>query len=48
METIPVVLDAKLLRAADLAVKRQKVNLARPQPEQDLKIWEDSAVWPEL
>jgi metal-responsive CopG/Arc/MetJ family transcriptional regulator len=26
METIQVVLDAKLLRAADLAARRQKVN----------------------
>ncbi|MGA3238270.1 MAG: ribbon-helix-helix protein, CopG family [Bryobacteraceae bacterium] len=26
METIQVVLDAKLLKAADLAAKRQKVN----------------------
>jgi metal-responsive CopG/Arc/MetJ family transcriptional regulator len=40
METIQVVLDAKLLRAADLAAKRQKVNrsaLIRHALEQHLK-----------
>ena len=73
--TIQVVLDAKLLRAADLAAKRRKVNrsalirqalevhlkrlreleleeqdrrgyLARPQREDEFRIWEDAAAWP--
>lgn len=76
METIQVVLDAKLLKATDIAAKRQKVNrsalirhalqqhlkrlreleleerdrrgyLAKPQREQDFRIWEDAAAWPE-
>jgi len=40
METIQVVLDAKLLRAADLAAKRQKVNrsaLVRQALQEHLK-----------
>ena len=40
METIQVVLDAKLLKAADVAAKRQKVNrsaLIRQALEQHLK-----------
>jgi metal-responsive CopG/Arc/MetJ family transcriptional regulator len=77
MQTIQVVLDAPLLKAADLAAKRQKVNrsalirealaqhlkrlreleleeqdrrgyLARPQREEEFRIWEDAAAWPEL
>jgi metal-responsive CopG/Arc/MetJ family transcriptional regulator len=77
METIQVVLDAKLLKAADLAAKRQKVNrsalirraltehlrrlremeleeqdrrgyLKQPQREEEFRIWEDIAAWPEL
>jgi metal-responsive CopG/Arc/MetJ family transcriptional regulator len=76
METIQVVLDTKLLRATDLAAKRQKVNrsyfvrsalqqhlkrlreleleeqdrrgyLAQPQREDEFRIWEDAAAWPE-
>ena len=76
METIQVVLDSKLLRAADLAAKRQKVNrsalvrqalqdhlkrlreleleeqdrrgyLAQPQREDEFRIWEEAAAWPE-
>jgi metal-responsive CopG/Arc/MetJ family transcriptional regulator len=76
METIQVVLDAKLLKATDLAAKRQKVNrsalirqalqqhlkrlheleleerdrrgyLARPQREEEFRVWEDAAAWPE-
>jgi metal-responsive CopG/Arc/MetJ family transcriptional regulator len=76
METIQVVLDTKLLKAADLAAKRQKVNrsalirtalqqhlkrlheleleeqdrrgyLAQPQREEEFRIWEDAAAWPE-
>jgi metal-responsive CopG/Arc/MetJ family transcriptional regulator len=76
METIQVVLDTKLLKAADAAAKRQKVNrsalirqaleahlkrlrdlelaeqdrrgyLARPQREEEFRIWEDAAAWPE-
>ncbi|HUE20843.1 MAG TPA: ribbon-helix-helix protein, CopG family [Bryobacteraceae bacterium] len=76
METIQVVLDSKLLKAADHAAKRQKVNrsalvrralqehlkrlreleleaqdrrgyLAQPQREDEFRIWEDAAVWPE-
>ena len=77
METIQVVLDTKLLKAADSAAKRQKVNrsalirqslrehlkrlhdleleeqdrrgyLAQPQREEECRIWEDAAAWPEL
>jgi len=77
METIQVVLDTKLLKATDLAAKRQKVNrsalirqvlqqhlkrlhemeleardrrgyLAQPQREEEYRIWEDAAAWPEL
>jgi len=76
METIQVVLDAKLLKAADLAAKRQKVNrsalvrqalqehlkrlrdleleeqdrrgyMAQPQREDEFRVWEDAAAWPE-
>ena len=77
METIQVVLDAKLLKATDLAARRQKVNrsalirhalqqhlkrlheleleerdrrgyLARPPRQQDFRMWEKVAEWPEL
>ena len=77
MEIIQVVLDTKLLQAADLAAKRHKVNrsalirqaleqhlkrlraleleeqdrrgyLAHPQREEESRIWEDAAAWPEL
>jgi len=76
METIQVVLDTKLLKAADLAAKRQKVKrsvvirhvlrehlkrpreleledqdrrgyLDRPQQEEEFRVWEDAAAWPE-
>jgi len=76
METIQVVLDTKLLKAADLAAKRQKVNrsvlirhalrehlkrlreleleerdrrgyTAQPQREEEFRVWEDAAAWPE-
>jgi metal-responsive CopG/Arc/MetJ family transcriptional regulator len=76
METIQVVLDAKLLKAADLAAKRHEVNrsalirqalqahlkrlreleleeqdrrgyLAHPQQENEFRVWEDAAAWPE-
>lgn len=76
METIQVVLDTKLLKAADRAAKRQKVNrsalirralqehlrhlheldleeqdrrgyLAQPQREDEFRIWEEAASWPE-
>jgi len=76
MQTIQVVLDTKLLKAADVAAKRQKVNrsalirhalqqhlkrlhdleledrdrrgyLANPQHEEEFRIWEDAAAWPE-
>ena len=76
METIQVVLDAELLKAADLAAKRQKLNrsalirqalrqhlkrlreleleerdrrgyLAQPQREEEFRVWEDAAAWPE-
>ena len=75
MPTIQVVMDRKLLKAADLAAKRCKVNrsalirdalerhlkhlhelqledqdrrgyLARPQREEEYRIWEDAASWP--
>ena len=77
MQTIQVVLDEKLLNAADVAAKRRKLNrsalirdalrrylkhlreleleeqdrrgyLARPQQEEEFRVWEDAAVWPEL
>jgi metal-responsive CopG/Arc/MetJ family transcriptional regulator len=77
MQTIQVVLDTKLLKAADLAAKRHKVNrsalirqalvlhlkrlqhleleeqdqreyLAKPQREEEFRIWEDAAAWPEF
>ncbi len=77
MQTIQVVLDTKLLKAADLAAKRHKVNrsalirqalqqhlkrlheleleerdrrgyLAHPQREEEFRMWEDAAAWPEL
>ncbi len=73
--TIQVVLDAKLLKATDLAAKRRRVNrsalirqalerhlkhlheleleerdrrgyLARPQQEDEFRIWEEGASWP--
>jgi metal-responsive CopG/Arc/MetJ family transcriptional regulator len=76
METIQVVLDTKLLKAADLAAKRQKVNrsalvrqalqehlkrlreleleeqdrrgyVAQPQREDEFRVWEGVATWPE-
>ena len=76
METIQVVLDAKLLKAADTAAKREKVNRsalirqaleeylkrlhlrdledrdrrgyhARPQRNEEYRLWEDAAAWPE-
>ena len=77
METIQVVLDTKLLKATDLAARRQKVNrsalirhalqqhlkrlreleledldrrgyLAQPQREEEFRMWEGAAAWPEL
>jgi len=77
MQIIQVVLDTKLLKAPDLAAKRQKVNrsalirhalvihlkrlhdleleeqdrrgyLAKPQREEEFRIWEDAAAWPEV
>jgi metal-responsive CopG/Arc/MetJ family transcriptional regulator len=77
MQTIQVVLDTKLLKAADFAAKRQKLNrsalirqalqqhlkrlheleleaqdtrgyLAQPQCEEEFRIWEDAAAWPEV
>jgi metal-responsive CopG/Arc/MetJ family transcriptional regulator len=76
METIQVVLDSKLLKAADAAAKRHQVNrsalirqalerhlkhlhdleleerdrrgyLTRPQREDESRVWEDIASWPE-
>jgi metal-responsive CopG/Arc/MetJ family transcriptional regulator len=75
METIQVVLDKKLLTAANLAAKRSHLNrsalirealerhlrhlkeleledrdrrgyLAKPQREDEYRIWEDAASWP--
>ena len=77
MPTIQLVLDEKLLKAADSAAKLRKVNrsalirealrrhlkhlheldleerdrrgyLARPQREEEFRVWETTAVWPEL
>ena len=76
VETIQVVLDSKLRKAADLAAKRQKVNRSalirhalrehlkrlrvmeleerdrrgyetQPQREEEFRVWEDIAAWPE-
>jgi metal-responsive CopG/Arc/MetJ family transcriptional regulator len=76
MQTIQVVLDDKLLKAADLAAKRQRLNrsalirqalqrhlkflhereleerdrqgyLAQPQRDEEFRIWEDAASWPQ-
>ena len=76
VETIQVVLDSKLRKAADLAAKRQKVNRsalirhalqehlkrlrvleleerdrrgyeAQPQRDQEFRVWESAAAWPE-
>ncbi len=76
METIQVILDARLLKDADRAAKRQKINrsalirhalqehlkrrreleleeqerrayMAQPQGDEEFRIWEDAAVWPE-
>jgi metal-responsive CopG/Arc/MetJ family transcriptional regulator len=76
METIQVVLDGKLLKAADTAARRQRVNRselirqalqrylkylhareledqerrayqAKPQRQEEVRIWEDIASWPE-
>jgi len=70
-------LDAKLLKAADVAARRRKVNrsalirhaleqhlkrlreleleeqdrrgyLAQPQREEEFRVWEGAAAWPEL
>lgn len=75
METIQIVLDKQLLKAADLAAKRHEMNrsalirqalqrhlkhlheleledrdrrgyLAKPQREEEFRIWEDAASWP--
>jgi metal-responsive CopG/Arc/MetJ family transcriptional regulator len=77
VETIQVVLDSKLLKAADIAAKRRQLNRSalirealqqhlkrlreseledrdrrgyqrHPQREEEFRIWEDSAAWPEL
>ena len=76
METIQVVLDSRLLRSANAAAKRRRVNrselirnalsdylkrlreedlierdrrgyLAQPQREEEYRIWEEVAAWPE-
>jgi len=76
MQTVQVVLDAKLLKATDLAAKRQKLNrsalirlalqehlrrlqvqeleaqerrgyTAQPQRDEEYRVWEDIASWPE-
>ncbi len=76
METIQVVLDKRMLKAADMAARRQKVNRsafirqaierhlkylheleleerdrlgyeAQPQREEEYRIWEDAASWPQ-
>ena len=77
METIQILLDQKLLHAADLAAQKQKVNrsalirdalrnhlkrlheleleaqdrrgyAAKPQREEEFRVWEDTASWPEV
>lgn len=76
MQTIQVVLDERLLKAADVAAKRRKVNrsalirdalrrylkllreleleeqdrrgyLAQPQRDEEFRVWEGAAAWPE-
>ena len=76
MPTVQVVLDSKLLKAADSAARRKKVNRsalirdalrehlmrerhaklveqdrrgyeAKPQREEEYRIWEEIAAWPE-
>ena len=76
MPTIQVVLDARLLKAADAAAKRHRLNrsalirhaleghlehlcqqeleerdrrgyLAQPQREEEFRVWEDAAAWPD-
>lgn len=76
VKTIQVVLDKKLLRATDLAAKRQHLNrsalirqalelhlkhlyerhleeqdrrgyLAQPQQEDEFRVWEEIASWPQ-
>ena len=76
MQTVQIVLDAGLLKQADLAARRQKVNrselfrsalrehlkrchqlqmeeqdrrgyLAKPQQEDEFRVWEDAASWPQ-
>ncbi|HUI54818.1 MAG TPA: ribbon-helix-helix protein, CopG family [Bryobacteraceae bacterium] len=76
MQTIQVVLDSKLLKSADLAAKRRRVNRsalirealrahlkrirdreledqdrrgynAKPQREEEYRVWEEAAAWPD-
>jgi len=76
METIQVVLDSKLRKAADVVAKRHRINrsvlirralrehlkrlheleleekdrrgyAAQPQREDEFRIWEDAASWPD-
>ena len=59
METVHVFLDAKLLirhalqqhikrlRELELEERDWREYLAKPQREQDFRIWEDAAAWPE-
>ena len=75
MQTIQVVLDARLLKATDLAARRNRVNRsalirqpleryleylhepeleererrgynAKPQQEDEFRVWEEAASWP--
>jgi hypothetical protein len=52
METIKVLLDAKLLKAADLRERElqeqeRRAYLAKPQREDEYRVWESIATWPE-
>jgi len=76
VQTIQVVLDSKLLKSADLAAKRRRVNRsalirealrahlkrirdreledqdrrgynAKPQREEEYRVWEEAAAWPD-
>jgi hypothetical protein len=47
METIRVVPDTKRLRELELEEQDRRGYLAQPQREEEFRIWEDAAAWPE-
>ena len=38
----------KLLRETELEVRDRRGYLAQPQREEEFRMWEDAAAWPEL